>query len=116
LDWFADFQIAGLGNGMAVAVLPTWNGECSRSSNRGQAVLWQLNINILGIAIAYWVDYGLNQSSLTVNNDWSWRFPLSLQVVFAVITILLSFFLPGKSALVRYGIVKANHLQILHVR
>ncbi|KAI0479387.1 general substrate transporter [Xylariaceae sp. FL0804] len=96
--------VTGLGNGMAVAVLPTWNGECSRAENRGQAVLWQLNVNILGIAIAYWVDYGVNQSSLTSSTGWSWRFPLALQIVFALVTIFLSFFLPeSPRALIRLG-------------
>lgn len=33
---------------------------------------------------------------MTVNTDWSWRLPLALQVVFAGITILLAFFLPGE--------------------
>ncbi|CAJ2511448.1 Uu.00g070730.m01.CDS01 [Anthostomella pinea] len=86
--------VTGVGNGMAVAVLPTWNAECSRAENRGRAVLWQLNVNILGIAIAYWVDYGVNQSAATANTGWAWRFPLALQIVFALITIFLSFFLP----------------------
>lgn len=43
----SELALAGVGNGMAVAVLPTWNGECARGSNRGRAVLWQLNINIV---------------------------------------------------------------------
>jgi hypothetical protein len=38
---------AGLGNGMAVAVLPMWNSECARGENRGRAVMWQLNVNIV---------------------------------------------------------------------
>ena len=41
--------IAGAGNGMAVAVLVMWNGECSRYTNRGRAILWQLNINIVSL-------------------------------------------------------------------
>ncbi|KAJ9133457.1 General substrate transporter [Pleurostoma richardsiae] len=96
--------VTGVGNGMAVAVLPTWNGECSRATSRGRAVLWQLNVNIFGIAVAYWVDYGVNRSSATVDTDWSWRFPLALQVLFASATILLAFFLPDSArALVRKG-------------
>ncbi|KAI1339974.1 general substrate transporter [Xylariaceae sp. FL0016] len=96
--------VTGIGNGMAVAVLPTWNGECSRAENRGRAVLWQLNVNILGIAIAYWVDYGVNQSSATVDTDWSWRFPLALQIIFAVTTIVLALFLPeSPRVLIRLG-------------
>lgn len=96
--------VTGVGNGAAVAVLPIWNSECSRAENRGRAVLWQLNINILGIAIAYWVDYGVNQSPHTGGTDWSWRFPLALQAIFAVSTILLCFFLPDSPrALIKMG-------------
>ncbi|PSR79063.1 general substrate transporter [Coniella lustricola] len=96
--------VTGIGNGSAVAVLPLWNGECSRADNRGRAVLWQLNINILGIALAYWVDYGMSESSVTGNTDWAWRFPLALQCVFSVITIFLCFFLPDSPrALIKMG-------------
>ncbi|GAA93127.1 sugar transporter [Aspergillus luchuensis IFO 4308] len=86
--------VAGFGNGMAAAILPTWNGECSRSKNRGRAVMWQLNINLFGIALAYWVDYGLAASSLTSNNGWAWRLPLGLQSAFSAVTIVLALFLP----------------------
>lgn len=99
--------VTGVGNGMAVAVLPTWNGECARGTNRGRAVLWQLNINIFGIALAYWVDYALNRSSLTVNTDWSWRLPLALQVLFAALTILFSFFLPDSPR----ALLKQGHIE-----
>lgn len=96
--------VTGIGNGAAVAVLPVWNSECSRAENRGRAVLWQLNINILGIAIAYWVDYAVNQSPQTGSTDWSWRFPLALQAIFAVSTIILCFFLPDSPrALIKMG-------------
>ncbi|PWY62098.1 sugar transporter [Aspergillus eucalypticola CBS 122712] len=86
--------VAGFGNGMAAAILPTWNGECSRSKNRGRAVMWQLNINLFGIALAYWVDYGLAASSVTSNNGWAWRLPLGLQSAFSAVTIVLALFLP----------------------
>ncbi|GLA20963.1 hypothetical protein AnigIFM62618_009937 [Aspergillus niger] len=86
--------VAGFGNGMAAAILPTWNGECSRSKNRGRAVMWQLNINLFGIALAYWVDYGLAASSSTSNNGWAWRLPLGLQSAFSAVTIIMALFLP----------------------
>ncbi|RJE25596.1 sugar transporter [Aspergillus sclerotialis] len=86
--------VAGLGNGMAAAILPTWNGECSRAKNRGRAVMWQLNINLFGIALAYWVDYGLAASPRTGGNGWAWRLPLALQSAFSVLTIVLALFLP----------------------
>lgn len=92
--------VTGVGNGSAVAVLPLWNGECARAENRGQSILWQLNINILGIAVAYWVDYGTSG----LPQGWEWRFPLALQVVLAVVTVLLCFILPDSPrALVKMG-------------
>ncbi|PCH04068.1 Major facilitator superfamily domain, general substrate transporter [Penicillium occitanis (nom. inval.)] len=96
--------VAGFGNGMAAAVLPTWNGECSRPKNRGRAVMWQLNINLFGIALAYWVDYGLAASSVTSNNGWAWRLPLALQATFSFLTIFLALFLPeSPRVLIRSG-------------
>ncbi|KAF3405188.1 Sugar transporter STL1 [Talaromyces pinophilus] len=96
--------VAGFGNGMAAAVLPTWNGECSRPKNRGRAVMWQLNINLFGIALAYWVDYGLAASSATSNNGWAWRLPLALQATFSFLTIFLALFLPeSPRVLIRSG-------------
>ncbi|KAJ5281735.1 hypothetical protein N7478_007107 [Penicillium angulare] len=57
-----------------------------------------------GVALAYWVDFGLNESSLTGNTDWSWRFPLSLQVLFSALTIFLASFIPDSPrALVKQG-------------
>lgn len=38
---------AGFGNGMAAAVLPTWNGECAQPKSRGRAIMWQLTVNIV---------------------------------------------------------------------
>ena len=50
-----------------------------------------------GIALAYWIDYGLAASAATSDNGWAWRLPLGLQSVFSVVTIMLALFLPGES-------------------
>lgn len=92
--------VTGVGNGAAVAVLPLWNGECARAAHRGRLLMWQLNINILGIAVAYWVDYGTQN----LDGGWEWRFPLALQVVLAATTVLLCCVLPDSPrALVKMG-------------
>lgn len=92
--------VTGVGNGAAVAVLPLWNGECARAAHRGRLLMWQLNINILGIALAYWVDYGTQD----LDGGWEWRFPLALQVVLAAATVLLCCVLPDSPrALVKMG-------------
>ena len=39
--------VAGIGNGIQTAVLPTYAAECSRDTFRGKSICWQLNINIV---------------------------------------------------------------------
>lgn len=48
-----------------------------------------------GYVIANWVGYGCSFSS----TSFQWRFPLSMQVVFALIILLAAPFLPGTSCL-----------------
>jgi hypothetical protein len=110
---------------MTTSTIPVWHSETSQSHNRGRNVCIELGVNIFGVMLAYWyvfdrthiyhklnvsdrVDYGLRNST----SGLQWRFPLvsafgrsdesdrlildqSLQVLFAVITIILVAFLPG---------------------
>lgn len=50
----------------------------------------ELAINIFGVMTAYWVDYGMS----FVDSQAQFRFPLALQCLFALLTILLISFLP----------------------
>lgn len=43
-----------------------------------------------GVAVAYWVDYGMSY----VDNGAQWRFPIALQIFFAVSTIMILLPLP----------------------
>lgn len=47
-------------------------------------------INIFGVALAYWVDYGFS----FVQNEAQFRFPLALQILFAIVTAFNLLFLP----------------------
>ncbi|EEB90429.1 hypothetical protein MPER_11365, partial [Moniliophthora perniciosa FA553] len=82
--------VTGLGNGMTTSTIPVWHSETSMSHNRGRNVCIELGVNIFGVMLAYWVDYGLRNNQ----TGYQWRFPLSLQVVFAVVTIFFVCFLP----------------------
>ncbi|KAF9040276.1 general substrate transporter [Hymenopellis radicata] len=82
--------VTGVGNGMTTSTIPVWHSETSKSHNRGRNVCIELGVNIFGVMLAYWVDYGL-RNNLT---GYQWRLPLSLQVVFALITIFFVCFLP----------------------
>lgn len=62
----------------------------ARPELRGRLLSAQGTVTILGLCIAYWLDYGLS----FVNSSVQWRFPISFQAFFAVCLVLQMFPLP----------------------
>lgn len=73
--------ISGIGNGMNTATIPVWQSECSKAHNRGFLVCFEGAVIAVGTFVAYWVVFGLSY----VNQSVQWRFPVALQVLFALI-------------------------------
>ncbi|KAL4739861.1 general substrate transporter [Aspergillus similis] len=82
--------VAGIGNGLNTSTIPVWHSELSKASSRGKGLAIELVINIFGVMTAYWVDYGMSY----VNNESQFRFPLALQILFAIVTFLGVLVLP----------------------
>ncbi|KAL1848841.1 sugar transporter-like protein [Paecilomyces lecythidis] len=82
--------ISGLGNGMDTATIPVWQSECSRAHNRGFLVCFEGAIIAVGTFVAYWVDFGLSY----VNSSVQWRFPVALQILFAMLVSIGALMLP----------------------
>ncbi|KAL4908884.1 hypothetical protein BDW74DRAFT_165603 [Aspergillus multicolor] len=82
--------VAGVGNGLNTSTIPVWHSELSKASSRGKGLAIELTINIFGVMTAYWVDYGMSY----VSNESQFRFPLALQILFAIITFLGVLVLP----------------------
>lgn len=82
--------ITGIGNGMNTSTIPTYQAECSRTSNRGLLICIEGGIIAIGTMIAYWIDFGAAYGP----PDLSWRFPIAFQVVFGVIIIVGMYLLP----------------------
>ncbi|RHZ57385.1 sugar porter family MFS transporter [Aspergillus thermomutatus] len=82
--------ITGIGNGMNSSTAPVYQSECSPAGIRGALLTLQGTVTILGVVIAYWMDYG---TSFT-DSSFQWRFPLSFQAVFAVCLVLQIIGLP----------------------
>lgn len=61
-----------------------------KAEKRGRGLCIELAINIFGVTVSYWVDYGMNY----VNNDAQFRFPIALQIIFAVATLVGAWVLP----------------------
>ncbi|CAN6636962.1 galactose transporter [Trichomonascus vanleenenianus] len=82
--------ITGGGIGIITSVTPVYQAEISPAAHRGWMLCCQLTTMLVGLMIAYWINYGLYfyQSSL------QWRFPLAFQIIFAVYIVVVTSFLP----------------------
>lgn len=82
--------ITGLGNGMNTSTIPTYQAECSKTSNRGLLICIEGGVIAIGTMIAYWIDFGAHYGPA----DLTWRFPIAFQIVFGVIIIVGMVYLP----------------------
>ncbi|KAJ8114863.1 hypothetical protein OPT61_g3349 [Boeremia exigua] len=82
--------VAGLGNGMNTSTIPVWHSELMKANDRGRGLCIELAINIFGVMLSYWVDYGMS----FVSSDAQFRFPLALQILFAIATFFGVLVLP----------------------
>ncbi|KAI0389521.1 sugar porter family MFS transporter [Xylariaceae sp. FL0594] len=82
--------VTGVGNGINTSTIPTYQAECSKTSNRGLLICIQGGIIAFGTLIAYWIDYGTSYGP----PDLVWRFPIAFQVVFGIIISTAMIWLP----------------------
>ncbi|KAL7622422.1 hypothetical protein AAE478_007927 [Parahypoxylon ruwenzoriense] len=94
--------VAGLGNGMNTATIPTWVAETSSANHRGQLIATQLSMTAFGATIAYFINYGFYH----LTGQIVWRFPVAFQIVFAIITLIC---LPALPESPRFLYVKGRH-------
>lgn len=83
--------IGGLGIGMESAAIPMWQSETCKPEHRGKLIALQLVLVIGGIVLTEWINLGFSYIS---DQPVSWRFPLALQCVFAILAILLVLCMP----------------------
>ncbi|KAA8649322.1 hypothetical protein EYZ11_011634 [Aspergillus tanneri] len=82
--------ITGVGNGMNTSTIPTYQAECSRTSNRGLLICIEGSTVAIGTLISYWVDFGASYGP----DDLTWRFPIAFQCLFGLIIIFGLLVLP----------------------
>ncbi|KAI9931196.1 hypothetical protein MW887_010857 [Aspergillus wentii] len=100
--------IAGVGNGLNTSTIPVWHSELSKAASRGKGLAIELAINIFGVMTAYWVDYGMSY----VSSEAQFRFPIALQILFAIVTFLGILVLPESP---RWLIAHEKHSEGRHV-
>ncbi|CAG8417376.1 unnamed protein product [Penicillium salamii] len=95
--------VSGIGNGMNTATIPVWQSECSGAHNRGFLVCFEGAMIAGGTFIAYWVVFGLSHVASSVQ----WRFPIALQILFAIVVLTGALLLPDSpSWFVKRGLDK----------
>ncbi len=82
--------ITGLGNGINTSTVPVWQSETSKSNDRGKLIMIEGALITGGIALSYWIDFGLSYAPGSV----AWRFPLAFQIVFCFFILAFIPFLP----------------------
>ncbi|KAH9887458.1 general substrate transporter [Xylariomycetidae sp. FL2044] len=82
--------VTGVGNGINTSTIPTYQAECSKTSNRGLLICIEGGIIAFGSLMAYWIDYGASYG----NPDLVWRFPIAFQIVFGIVVSGGMLFLP----------------------
>ncbi|KAF9024808.1 general substrate transporter [Hymenopellis radicata] len=100
--------VTGFGNGLNTATIPSWQAECSKAHNRGLHICIEASMIATGTVIAYWIDFGLSY----IDTSLSWRLPIGLQIIFAVLLIAGVSQLPESP---RYLLSTGQHLEGEHV-
>ena len=94
--------ITGIGNGINTSTIPTYQAECSRTTNRGLLICIEGGVIAFGTLIAYWIDFGASYGPPNL----TWRFPIAFQCVFAII---ISSFMVGLPESPRWLLTKDRH-------
>ncbi|CAI4049258.1 hypothetical protein N7582_004630 [Saccharomyces uvarum] len=82
--------VTGVGTGLNTSTIPVWQSEMSKAENRGLLVNLEGSTIAFGTMIAYWIDFGFSY----INSSVQWRFPVSMQIVFALILFAFMINLP----------------------
>ncbi|KAJ2489047.1 hypothetical protein IWW37_004295 [Coemansia sp. RSA 2050] len=82
--------VAGLGVGVLSMSVPVFQSEIAPPHIRGRLVSLQQWAITWGILVAFWIDYGCH----FIKSDASWRIPIGIQIVPAVILFVSMIFMP----------------------
>lgn len=80
-DWMICARaVNGIGTGILNAIVPVWATEVADPNHRGAFVAIEFFLNIFGVAVAYWLEFGLS----FIDNGtgaFQWRFPIAFQII-----------------------------------
>ncbi|KAL8926909.1 MAG: hypothetical protein Q9208_002718 [Pyrenodesmia sp. 3 TL-2023] len=85
--------INGFGTGILNAIVPVWATETAEHTSRGKFVAIEFTLNIFGVAVAYWIEYGCSFYK-GGESEFVWRFPIAFQILPLLILLAIVWFFP----------------------
>ncbi|KAI9744135.1 MAG: hypothetical protein M1818_002287 [Claussenomyces sp. TS43310] len=85
--------INGFGTGVLNAIVPVWATETAEHTSRGQFIAIEFTLNIFGVVVAYWLEFGLSY----IDNGASpfrWRFPIGFQIIPLLVLFAAAWWFP----------------------
>lgn len=85
--------VNGFGTGILNAIVPVWATETAEHTSRGQFIAIEFTLNIFGVVVAYWLEYGMSYVDGGVTAI-RWRFPIGFQIIPLLALFVLVWFFP----------------------
>ena len=83
----------GVGTGILNAITPVWATETASHQSRGAFVAMEFTLNILGVVVAYWLEYGTSFYG-DGTSSFIWRFPVAFQIIPLIFLVCLVLVMP----------------------
>ncbi|KAK6949759.1 hypothetical protein Daesc_008080 [Daldinia eschscholtzii] len=85
--------VNGIGTGILNAIVPVWATETAEHTSRGQFIAIEFTLNIFGVVVAYWLEFGLSFID-NGNSAFRWRFPIAFQIIPLLVLLGSVWFFP----------------------
>ncbi|KAH8746374.1 general substrate transporter [Diaporthe sp. PMI_573] len=85
--------VNGIGTGILNAIVPVWATETAEHTSRGQFIAIEFTLNIFGVVVAYWLEFGLSFVD-GGNSAIAWRFPIAFQIIPLLVLLGAVWFFP----------------------
>ncbi|ORX39953.1 putative MFS monosaccharide transporter [Kockovaella imperatae] len=85
--------INGWGTGILNSIVPVWATETATHTSRGQFIAIEFTLNIFGVVLAYWMEYGLSYID-GGRSPFRWRFPVGFQIILLLLLFAIIWFFP----------------------
>ncbi|KAI5928814.1 general substrate transporter [Camillea tinctor] len=93
-DWMICARaVNGIGTGILNAIVPVWATETAEYTSRGQFIAIEFTVNIFGVVVAYWLEFGLSYID-NGESAFRWRFPIAFQIIPLLLLLAVVWFLP----------------------